>query len=233
MEITKGIKIRNLFLELKDTLIISDIHIGYEEALTKQGVLIPKFQFKDIINSLEKNLKKVKTIIINGDLKHEFRTISEQEWRETLKVLDLLSKYCEKIILVKGNHDITLGPIARKRNLEVVDYYKMNDIYICHGDDIPKDKDFKSAKIFIIGHEHPAISFKEKTKVERYKCFLKGKYKSKTLIIQPSFNPLIEGTDITKEKMLSPFLKQDLSNFNVFVISDKVYDFGKLKKLNL
>ena len=231
MQIEKGIKIRNLLLELKDTTIISDIHIGFEEALAKQGLMVPKFQFKDITKGLEKDLKKVKTIIINGDLKHEFGTISEQEWRETLRVLDLFSKYCEKIILVKGNHDTILGPIAKKRNLEIVDYYRINNIYICHGDEIPKNKDFKESKIVIIGHEHPAISFKEKTKVEKYKCFLKGKYKDKTLIVQPTFNPLIEGADVLKEKMLSPFLKQDLSNFNLWVIADKVYEFGKIKDL--
>ncbi|MFC1728540.1 metallophosphoesterase [Nanoarchaeota archaeon] len=229
MEISKGIKTRNLLLELKNTLIISDLHIGIEEALTKQGILIPKFHFKDTIKQLEKDLKKVKTIIINGDLKHEFGRISDQEWRETLKVLDLLSKYCEKIILIKGNHDNILGPIAKKRKLEIVDYYKIDDIYICHGNSIPKD--LKGVKTIIISHEHPAIRLREKTKVEKFKCFLKGKYKGKNLIVQPSFNPIIEGTDVLKGKMLSPFLKQSLNNFNVWIVADKVYDFGKLKNL--
>lgn len=229
MEISKGIKTRNLLLELKDTLIIADLHIGIEEALAKQGTLIPKFHFKDTIKQLEKNLKKVKTIIINGDLKHEFGRISDQEWRETLKVLDLLSRYCEKIILIKGNHDTILGPIAKKRKLEVVDHYKIGDIYICHGNHIPKD--FKGAKTIIIAHEHPAITLREKTKVEKYKCFLKGKYKRKVLIVQPSFNPLIEGIDILKGRLLSPFLKQSLSNFDVLIAADKIYDFGKVKNL--
>lgn len=229
MEILKGIKTRNLLLELKNTLIISDLHIGIEDALAKQGILIPKFHFRDTVKQLEKNLKKVKTIIINGDLKHEFGRISDQEWRETLKVLDLLSKYCEKIILIKGNHDSILGPIAKKRKLEVVDHYKIDDTYICHGNSIPKD--LKGVKTIIIAHEHPAITLREKTKAEKFKCFLKGKYENKTLIVQPSFNPLVEGTDILKEKRLSPFLKQDLNNFNVFIIADKVYDFGKIKNL--
>ncbi len=231
MEISKGIKLRNLFLELKDILIIADLHIGFEEALAKQGTLVPKFQFRDIVQNLEQNLKKVKTIIINGDLKHEFGTISEQEWRETLKVLDLLSKYCEKIILIRGNHDTILGPIAKKRNLEVVDHVLIDSTYICHGDVIPKNEDFSKAKTIIIAHEHPATTLKEKAKVEKYKCFLKGKYKNKTLIVQPSFNPLIEGSDVLKEKMLSPFLQQNLDNFDVFIVADKVYDFGKLRNL--
>jgi len=47
----------------------------------------------------------------------------------------------------------------------------------------------------------------------------------------PSFCLVTEGTDILKEKLLSPFLDQDLKNFDVFVVADKVYDFGKLKNL--
>ena len=47
----------------------------------------------------------------------------------------------------------------------------------------------------------------------------------------PSFNLVIEGTNILKEKLLSPFLKQDLKNFHVFIVEDKIYDFGKLKDI--
>jgi len=79
--------------------------------------------------------------------------------------------------------------------------------------------------------EHPAISVGDGTRVEKYKCFLKGKFKGKELIVQPSFNLVTEGSDILKEKVLSPFLKQDLSNFEVFVVSDKVYEFGKIKDI--
>jgi len=42
---------------------------------------------------------------------------------------------------------------------------------------------------------------------------------------------MIEGTDILKEQILSPFLQQNLDNFDVYVFEDKVYEFGKLKGL--
>ena len=44
----------------------------------------------------------------------------------------------------------------------------------------------------------------------------------------PSFNPIIEGTDILKEKTLSPFLK-DTSNFECYIVADKVRFFGKIE----
>lgn len=244
MNIVRNLNITDLALYHKKskTLIIADIHMGYEESLNKQGILIPRHQHISTLKHLEKILntitqksnQTIETIIINGDLKHEFGTISETEWRHTLRTLDLLSKYCKKIILIKGNHDTILGPIADKRNLEVKDYHTIDEgkFYICHGHIMPKNEHFKAAKTIIIGHEHPAISLKHGARVETYKCFLVGKYKKQTLIVMPSFNLVTEGTNIINEQLLSPFLKQNLNNFDVYIVQDKVYDFGKIKRLN-
>ena len=234
MEISKNIKIIDLSLYLTKykTLVITDTHVGYEESLNKQGFLIPRFHFKDMIVRLNKILKNIspETIVINGDIKHEHGKISDQEWRNTLKLIEFLSKHCKRLILVKGNHDKILGPIAEKRNITTTDNLVLKDIQITHGHKLIKD--LKNIKTIIIGHEHPAVGIKEGARTETFKCFLKGKYKRKTLIVQPSFKST-EGTDLTKEKQLSPFLKQDLSNFDVYIVADKVYAPFKLKKLNL
>lgn len=255
MKILKYFKIIDKALLINDILIFSDVHIGYEEALNKQGILIPRLDFKDLIKNIDKILaktKKLSTIVINGDLKHEFGTISDQEWRQTLKFFDHLAKKCKKIILVKGNHDTILGPIAKKRNIKVVDHYilkepnnkssinkiskiikkkKNKNILIIHGDKIPDKKLLKNIDIIIIGHEHPAVSIKDFPRVEIYKCFLVGKWKNKNLIVLPSFITINEGHDITKEENLSPFLDKGFSKFRIYVVADKVYDFGKVKNL--
>ena len=235
----QGIEIIDLGLLLKNEniLVLADFHIGYEEALNKQGILVPRFQFRDVIKRLGKilsELKKIKLekIIINGDIKHEFGTISEQEWRETLRLLDFLTKFCDEIILIKGNHDTIIGPIAKKKNIKIVEHFLVGNVLIVHGHKIPNKNILKKAKIIVIGHEHPAISLREDVRIEKFKCFLKGKYKRKKLIVMPSFCLATEGTDILKEKLLSPFLDQDLRNFEVSVVADKVYEFGKLKNLN-
>ena len=227
MEIEKGIKIKDLALIYKDHLIISDLHIGLEEALNKQGILIPRFQFKEIKQRLEPLLlKKIKVIVINGDLKHEFGTISEQEWRHTLQVLDLLLENNRKVILVKGNHDTILGPIADKRNLKVVDKYEIDDITIIHGNKIKEI----NTKIIIIGHEHPAVTIKDNIRNETYKCFLKGKYKNKILIVTPSFSLVKQGYDVLNFDNHTLYIK-NIDNFEVFVVEDKIYNFGKAKNL--
>ena len=204
MEISKDIEIMetSLWLKKEKILIINDLHIGYEEALHKKGILVPKFQIKEIINRMEAILNEVtpNIIIINGDLKHEFGRVLNQEWKEVLQFLDFLSLKCQEIIIIKGNHDPIIKTIADRRNIKIVTEYQTDDILIVHGDQLVET----SAKRIIIGHEHPAITLREQGKREKFKCFLKGKWKRKELIAVPSFNPLIEGTDILKEQVLSP-----------------------------
>ena len=128
--------------------------------------------------------------------------------------------------MVRGNHDIVLDPVAEKRNIKVVDSYNIGDVTITHGHKIIPNL----GKVIVIGHEHPAISFRER-KNERFKCFLLGKWKGKTLIVQPSFNLLAAGSDVTKGEFLSPFLKEGVSNFDVYVVEDGVRYFGKIKNV--
>lgn len=247
MKILKDIELVDLAIYTNNTLIVTDFHIGYEEALNKQGVMVPRFQFSETMKRLESIFKRLKNhridrIIVNGDLKHEFGTISDQEWRHTLKLLDYFGKHCNEIILIKGNHDTILGPIAKKRNVRVLDSYIIsqstikknsikNKILVTHGDSIPDKKLLKNVKTIIIGHEHPAVSIKDGPRTELFKAFLVGKWKKCDLIAQPSFNLVVEGTDVLKERILSPFLKGNLKNFNAIVVADKLYGFGKLREL--
>ncbi len=232
-EILKGIEMfgKSLWLPKQKILIIADLHIGYEEALNKQGILAPRMQFKEIKKEIEELLVKVKPriIIINGDLKHEFGEISRQEWQDTNEILDLMLGKA-RVVLLKGNHDTKLKPIAMKKGLEIKDFYGIGKICILHGDKILVNPEIHKAKILIIAHEHPAVSLREGSKVEQYKCFLLGMWKGKKLIAMPSFFSLFEGTDVRKEKLLSPYLKS-IGNWDVFVLGDRIYKFGKVKDL--
>ncbi len=234
MEIYEGIETLDLCLYLKKykALIIADLHLGYEESFNKRGIFVPRIQFKEILDKLGKILtkKNIDIIIITGDLKHEFGVIHNSEWKNIMQVIDLFLKHCKTLVIIKGNHDITLPFITKKKGIEISEYYKLGDIFICHGDKIFDNEDFRKSKIIIIGHEHPAVGFREKAKYENFKCFLKGKFLDKVLIVLPSFNPLTIGTDVLISRLLSPFLQQSLSNFTAYAIEkNKIYYFGKLK----
>ncbi|HIH15220.1 MAG TPA: metallophosphoesterase [Nanoarchaeota archaeon] len=224
MLIHDNIEIRDLGLYLikEKTLIISDIHIGFEEALNRQGVLIPRVYLREFFERLQKMLDNVDTVVLNGDIKHEFAGMSSSEWQGTDELFRVLEG--KNIIIIKGNHDPIL-PFVLK--VKILPFLKIGNVLIAHGDTILEEE----AKVIIIGHEHCAIGLKEGVRIEKFKCFLKGKYKKSILLAMPSSNLATEGTDVLRSERISPYLKQNLGNFEVFILSDKVYAFGKVKKL--
>lgn len=218
------------YLPNSKTLVICDLHIGFEEALAKQGVLVPRFQFKDMLARLEWMFKhaKIDRVILNGDVKHEFGTVSNQEWREVTRLMEFFKKKQVEVIAVKGNHDTIFGPLARKLEIKEVPEVIENNIQIVHGDEVPK----KLGKIILMGHEHPAITLREKSKSEKFKCFVKTTYKRSVIIVQPSFNPLTHGTNILEGNLLSPLLP-NLKKGEVFIVNEKSHEvlyFGKVEK---
>lgn len=235
MKISKDIELigKSLFLIKEKTLVISDLHIGFEQAALDSGFFIPKTQHENIKKGLKEIFSKIKNItkiIILGDLKHDFGRINRQEWKETIEILDLLKKNCKEIILIKGNHDNMLEPIAEKFELTLRDYYILDKIAFFHGHKIWNELYDKNIKTWIIGHKHPAITIRKGAKQEIYKCFLVGKFKDKELIITPSFFPLTEGSDVFIYDTHFAF-KLNEKNFGVYVVDDEgsVYDFGKVK----
>ncbi len=227
-----------LWIEKVKALVIADLHLGIEEMFNKQGSLLPRFNFREIKKHLLENIfakARPELIIINGDLKHEFGMVSEQEWSEVIDMLRFLQSKCSKLVLIRGNHDKILGPIAGWENLELEEegiLLEKSGIFVTHGHQIPKSKAFKKAKTVVIGHEHPAVTIRERYKAELFKAFLVGKFKGKNLVVQPSMNTVSIGSDVRQEKLLSPFLQHDLSEFRVFASADKIYDFGRLGKLD-
>lgn len=234
MEISEGISMYRNSLLVGKTLVIADLHLGQDESMTRKGVLIPKFQFKDIEKELNLIIskKQPEELVITGDLKHEFGSILDTEWRNIIKLFDMILTKCKQVTVLKGNHDVMLRPIARKANMQIKKSLLLGKVLLIHGDIVPSKELLDKAEIIIIGHEHPAISLTKDNRVERFKCFIKGEYKKKILIVMPSFNPLTVGTDVLYEKMLSPLLKDSLNEFEVFVPSEnEVLYFGKIKDL--
>ncbi len=241
----KNTKIRfleNSLLIDNKILVFSDFHIGYEEYLF--GKFLPiRVQLDEILKRLEgifsllkKEDVKISKIVILGDLKHEFGEISDSEWRETLELLDYLLERTKKIILIKGNHDNILGPIAKKREVELKDYHIIDKVCFMHGDKFYRE--CEDCEILILGHLHPAINLYDNYKREKFKCFLKGKWKRKEVYFVPSFIPLFFGYDLKDlrgdEKDFSFISNKELKNFNAIIYNekeDKEYDFGRVGKM--
>lgn len=235
--------------KIERVLVIGDLHLGYEASLRSGGLMIPidlykqvMEDFEDIFDRLDVELKgkELDKIILLGDLKHEFGFIMREEWDYIGKTLVWLKKKCKELVVIEGNHDKILKPILRNVKVKGDDYYIWNEIAFMHGDKSFEEVEIKDVKTWIIGHGHPAISLEDVSKKEKYKCFLIGNYRvkskgignKKTVIIAPSFFPLIEGTDPREHNMKFGW-DFDLMKFEVKIIGDdlEVLDFGKLSEI--
>lgn len=230
---------KSLLIEKKDEVILAvgDLHLGYEESLNRAGIYITRTIFKEIKEDFEKIIKnvgrRINKIILLGDVKHDFGEITKQEREETSKFFEYLKEKCDEIIIVRGNHDKIIEPLIKIKEIRLENYYIFEDICFAHGDKNYLEMSGKKIKVWILGHGHPAVKISDGTKVEKYKCFLVGKYKDKKVIIVPSFFSANEGSD-PRENHLGMAWNFDYESFEAKVINEnqEVLDFGKMKDLN-
>ncbi|MFA5856631.1 MAG: metallophosphoesterase [Candidatus Pacearchaeota archaeon] len=226
----------------KEILVFSDIHLGYENSYVG---LYPKIQLKEIkdkINRIFDNLNnniKIKKIIILGDIKNNFSSVTADEWRETVNFFNFLNdkiKNKENIIVIKGNHDIFIEPVLKKIGIKLVESLILDNMLFIHGDKHIKIDN--KIKYLFLGHLHPIISLKDAYKIEKFRCFLKGIWNRKQVFILPSFSFLNNGYDIRnikdEETEFLMIAKKFLLDFEVIIFNekeDKTYNFGKIKKI--
>jgi len=166
--IARGLKLigdtEALMIEELDTLLIADLHIGYEQALEKSGVFLPRSQYPKLKRRILELLEDVKPrrLLIAGDVKHEFGEATAQEWLETLDLLDTLLERA-KLTVVRGNHDNYLIPILKRKGIPLLDPVLAEEGYlIAHGHKpIPESR----ADVAIIAHEHPVLALRDEVQV--------------------------------------------------------------------
>ncbi|MGQ9477923.1 MAG: metallophosphoesterase [Candidatus Bipolaricaulia bacterium] len=233
-----------VYLPKRKALVIADLHLGYEEALRREGVLLPPGHLRKVQARLDRLLARlgpafeVERLIINGDLKHRFAPLSLKEEREAKDFLKGLSASFRELILIRGNHDTHIEPLGRsagRLKLEAALKFEEERLLIIHGDREPSERELAGVELVLIGHEHPAVGLRSQTgRIELYKAFLLGEYRGRRLLVQPSFTLLVCGSDLTRERALSPLLAEErLGAFRVYPVSDEgeIYDLGPLSPL--
>lgn len=228
-----------VYLPEPRTLVIADLHLGYEEALRREGVALPPGHLRKVEARLERILSRLGTVhrlIINGDLKHRFAPLSHYEEQEALAFLEFLAPRFAELILIRGNHDRNIeGLLLGGPHLEVQEALVEGRLLIIHGDREPGRAELSGVEAILIGHDHPAVGLRSRTgRLEVYKAFLLGEYHGRRLLVQPSFNLLVRGSDLARERALSTLLAEErLGGFEVYPVSDEgeIYPLGPLGSL--
>jgi len=221
-------------------LVIGDLHLGFEESLNRTGVYVSGKMFEESISYLDRVFdrvgrnKEIGKVILLGDVKDAFGGITREEWGDVLKLFDYLEDKCKEIIIIKGNHDAVIEPLAKRRDIKVVDYFIFNEYCFVHGNKDYEEIYNKKIKFWIMGHGHPAVKISDGVKVEKFKCFLVGKFKRRNVIIVPSFFEGNVGSD-PRENNLRMAWSFSLKKFEVKVVQEdnlEILEFGELGGLN-
>lgn len=229
-----------LYNDELDLLVVSDIHLGLEGSVTSKGGYVPKFQLEEIISDIERAKKETNAtrILINGDLKNDFRKNYYSEKKEIDKFLREIKELFDEVIIVEGNHDNFLDEIVEKNGLEIKNRYVENNILFTHGH---KDiEDIEEFDTVVIGHEHPALSLEDEIGVvEKVDSIVYGEGKENVeIVVLPAFSSISNGTRINEtpqKELLSPVLRKhvDINEMKATVVSREagVFEFPKLSKI--
>ena len=213
-----------LWLKDADAVAISDLHLGFEAALAEQGVSIPRFQRREILERLARLLDayEPEKLIIAGDFKHEFSKNLSDEWVEIKQVLRFVQQRTQPII-VRGNHDNFLATILGDLRMKLHDRYDLGGCTFVHG-----HEEVRALGTIVMGHEHPAVKLRDSLGATiSVPAFLVAE----RVIVLPAFSPLALGVDVASYPYLSPILNRlDVDAARVVGIDEKegLMDFGRV-----
>lgn len=142
--------------DAKDTyLIVSDLHIGFEEKFRGAGV-----SFDSNAESMGKEISslissyRVTHLVINGDLKSSTDRISSAEWENIPRFFSKIPSSCP-VTVIPGNHDGGLKHILPERvEISSPSGILIDNNLVMHGHTKPISK-FSNCRRMIIGHLHP------------------------------------------------------------------------------
>ena len=213
-----------IYIEESRTLVLSDLHLGFEEASSRglsyslrgsggyMAVYLPRIQLRRTLSMLSSVLSElsVSRVVINGDLKHAFDRLLRQEREEIVGLVKFLrERGVEDIVVIRGNHDNFIKPLLRRLEVQFTNGFltMVGDKWVLftHGHE---DVDVSEADIIVIGHEHPALKCFD---VYKFPCFIKIPLsENRHLVVMPATGPYHPGITVTPEpgEYLSPIIRR-------------------------
>jgi len=204
----------------KKSLVITDLHLGFESNLSLNNVFLGKNKTViEITKEIEKIVKKTKpdSLILLGDVKSGIKSITKTEWETVPIFFERINKLIDTV-LVPGNHDANIEKlIPNGITLASSKGIIIGDILLTHGHTMPSEN-FSQVNTIAMGHVHPVFFQKESLiNGERVwvsiKCKKQKIFHSKSgeleIIILPSFNRYFYATQKKfYKKSISPIIEK-------------------------
>ena len=203
----------------KKSLVISDLHIGFEHKFSSNKIANSKnSSVNDIINNVKKIIKEENpdTLILLGDVKSSIQNITKSEWNDVPYFFEELNSL--EIILVPGNHDANITRLIPD-NITLISSKGMiiDDVLLTHGHTMPS-KNYSNVNNIIMGHIHP-VYFDENSLLNGERIWISIKTDKSTIFpsakgkinitIVPSFNPYFYATEKRYyKKSISPIVEK-------------------------
>ena len=204
----------------KKSLVITDLHLGFENALTLNNVFLGKNKtVTEITKEIELIINKTKpdSLILLGDIKSSINSITKTEWETVPAFFENITKLIDTI-LVPGNHDANIEKlIPNGITLASSKGIIVDDILLTHGHTMPTEN-FSEVNAIIMGHIHP-VFFQEGSLIngervwvtvrcEKHKIFSSRSGEIEITIL-PSFNKYFYATQKKfYKKSISPMIKK-------------------------
>lgn len=144
-------------------LVVADLHIGWELALTEKGIHVPSQTSKMLDKMLQLiKAQKPTSIIFLGDVKHTIAAAEWGEWRDVPDFFEAIGDTVQDIRVVPGNHDGNLAPLLPEnvKILPSTGVVLWRDVGLFHGHAWPAPE-LLGCRSLIVGHVHPIVAFRD------------------------------------------------------------------------
>ncbi len=145
------------------TLIVADLHLGWEMNLARKGIHIPSQSHK-ILQKLLHLIRTIqpKTLIVLGDVKHTIAKAESGEWKDVPEFFESLMTHISDIQIIRGNHDGNLEPLLPPTvHLHPSTGIALNGTGVFHGHTWPGRR-LTDCATLVMGHVHPTVAFRDR-----------------------------------------------------------------------
>jgi len=204
----------------KKNLIVTDIHIGFENSMASNQIFVGKNStINESIQELSQIIdsEKPDSVILLGDIKSSIKNISRNEWDEVPLFFKKIREKCD-VILIPGNHDANIQKLVPD-NISMISSTGMveENVLLTHGHTMPSEN-FSHVDKIIMGHVHP-IFFQEDSVMNGQRVWVSIKTEKENIfpnksgeieiIIIPSFNKYFYATHRKQyKKSISPIINK-------------------------